>query len=65
MNRKQSFADVLQSICSKNFTSFTGNHLCWRLTQVISRETYEIFKNNYFEEHPRTTASVYYKEAGY
>ena len=30
--------------------------------QVFSCEIYEIFKNTYFEEHLRTTASVYFAD---
>ena len=51
----------------KNFASFKEKHLYWSLflikiagldpTHVFSRETYEIFKNIYFEEHLWTTAS--------
>ena len=29
--QKQSFADVLQNRCSKNFANFTGKHLFWSL----------------------------------
>ena len=29
--QKQSFADVLQNRCSKNFANFTGKHSCWSL----------------------------------
>ena len=31
-------------------------------TQVFFCEIFEIFKNNYFEEHPRSTASKLKKE---
>ena len=31
-------------------------------TQVFSCEIFEIFKNSYFEEHPRSTASKLKKE---
>ena len=53
----------------KNFANFTGKHLWWSLlliklqairktpTRVLSCNICEIFKNNYFEEHLRTTAS--------
>ena len=56
----------------KNFAKFTGKHLCQSLqrfqacnfikketlAQVFSCEFYEIFKNTFFTELPRTTASV-------
>ena len=57
----------------KNFAKFTGKHLCQSffyqacnfikketLAQVFSCEFYEIFKNTYFEEHLRTTASGFW-----
>ena len=55
----------------KNFAMFTGKHLCWSLllidlqlsfkgtpTQVFFCEYYKIFKNTYFDENLRTTASA-------
>ena len=52
----------------KNFVKFPGKHLCWNLffnkvasmtpTQVFSSEFCEIFKNTFFPEHLRQTASV-------
>ena len=43
----------------KNFVDLTGKHLCWKenSTQVFSCEICEMFKDAYFEEHLRTTAS--------
>ena len=37
----------------KNFAIFAGKYLCWSLflIKVFYCEHYEIFKNNYFEEH--------------
>ena len=31
LRQKQSFADVLQKTCSKNFANLTGKHLCWNV----------------------------------
>ena len=55
--------DVLE-----NFTKSTGKHLCRpqasnfinkeTLAQVFSCEFCEIFKNTFFTEHLRTTASI-------
>ena len=52
----------------KNFAKFTEEHLCRSLffnffkkeilTQVFSCESYEIFKNTFFTEHFRVSASV-------
>ena len=60
----------------KNFTIFTGKHLCWSLLlrhlrasrpatflkrdsdTVFSCEYCKIFKNTYFDENLRTTASA-------
>ena len=49
----------------RNFTKFTGKHLCWSLffnkektmTKVFSDKVWKISKNNFFTEHLRTTAS--------
>ena len=54
----------------RNFTKFTGKHLCQRLSckasnfikeeplaQVFSAEFCQMFKNTFFTEHFRTTAS--------
>ena len=55
----------------KNFATFTGKHLCWRIflikllqlyyketpTQVLPCEYCKIFKNTYFEKHLRMPAS--------
>ena len=52
----------------KNFTKFTGKHLCQStynfikkdtLAQMFSCELGKIFKNTLFTEHLRTTASVF------
>ena len=40
----------------KNFVIFTGKHLCWNFF-FNKKETREIFKNTYFEEHLQTAAS--------
>ena len=54
----------------KNFTKFAGKHLCQSLcnfikkatlAQVFSCEFCEIFQNNFFTEHFRTTASLNYR----
>ena len=66
--------DLLKKALLKNFTILTGKHLCWSFfliklqalrlhekeipTQVFSCEYCEIFKDTYFEEHLRTTASA-------
>ena len=49
----------------KNFTNFTGKHLCWSLfllkktpTHVLCCETCIIFKNNFFYRTPPVAASV-------
>ena len=49
----------------KNFTNFTGKHLCWSLfllkktpTHVFCCETSIIFKNNFFYRIPPVAASV-------
>ena len=59
----------VKKVALKNFAYFTGRQLCWSLliiklqtlrpsTQVLfSCEICEIFKETYFEEHLRTTAS--------
>ena len=42
---KQSFADVLQNRCSKNFANFTGKPLCWSLFLKSCRvEAWNIIK---------------------
>ena len=51
----------------KNFANFTGKPLCWSLqacnltkktsTQVFASEIREFFRNIYFEEYLRKTAS--------
>ena len=48
----------------KNFALFTGKHPCWSFfSTLLKRDSNtvcyccEIFKNTYFEEHLRTTAS--------
>ena len=41
----------------KNFAKFTGTHL---RQSVLSCEFWEIFKNTFFTEHIRETASVNY-----
>ena len=51
----------------KKFANFKGKHLCWSLfliklqketpTQIFCYEIFEIFKNTYFEERLRATAS--------
>ena len=50
--------------CSRNFTKFTGKHLCQNLlfkrktlAQVFSCEFCEISKNTFFTEHLMATAS--------
>ena len=50
------------------FAKFTGKHLCRGLlieketpTQVFFCEFSEIFKNTFFAEHLRKTASVFYR----
>ena len=52
----------------ENFSKFTGKHLCSHqacnfikketLAQVFSCEFCEIFKNTFFTEHLRMTASI-------
>ena len=51
--------------CSKNFENFTEKrllslHIYYKETptQVLSCESYEIFKNTYSEVHLRTTSSA-------
>ena len=55
----------------KNFTKFAGRHLCQSLffnkvagqetlAQVFPHEFCEIFKNTFFTEHLRATASKFY-----
>ena len=49
----------------KNFTIITGklqNYNCITLTQVLSSEYCQIFKNTYFEEHLLTAASDFLKQ---
>ena len=43
------------------FNKVAGFHVCEKvaLTQMFSCEYCKIFKSNYFEEHPRTSASVH------
>ena len=56
-----------KKVVVRKFINFIGKHLCWALqlywkgtpTQVFSCEFCEIFKNTYFEEHLRTTASIF------
>ena len=51
----------------KNFANFTRKHLCWSLFLILKRDSntsvflwnLRKFKNTYFEEHLRTTASEY------
>ena len=71
--KKQSPGGVLLKGVLKNFTKLTGKHLCQSLffnkvatfskketlAQVLSCKFCEIFKNTFFIEHFRTTASVY------
>ena len=33
---RQSFAEILQNRCSKNFPNFTGEHLCWSLFKKVA-----------------------------
>ena len=43
----------------KNFAKFTGKHLCQRLFfNEVAGLRPEIFKNTFFTEHLRTTASL-------
>ena len=47
----------------KNFAIFKGKHVWWiylkeNRTQVVFCEYCKIFKNTYFEEHPRTADFV-------
>ena len=55
---KKDFLKILQN--SKENTCLGVSFLKKRLQQVISCEIWKIFKNTYFEEHLRTTASVNY-----
>ena len=51
----------------KNLANFTEKHLCWSLFLILKRDSntpiflwnLRNFKNTYFEEHLRTTASAY------
>ena len=50
-----------KKVVLKNFAIFTREQLCWSpetLTQEFSYEYCEDFKNNYFEEHLKTAATV-------
>ena len=61
---KKPFAEFFKIGVLKNYTIFTGKHLCWSLflikkptpTQVFSSEYCKIFKNTYFGENLRKTA---------
>ena len=71
--QQQSFADVLQNRCSKNFANFTGKHLCWSLFlkrlqvealqhyqnkhRCFSCEVREIFQDTFFYRTPPVAAS--------
>ena len=53
-----------KKIVYKNFAKFTGKHLCWSFifkkeapTDIFSSDISEIFKNIFFIEHLRVTAS--------
>ena len=61
MIQRQSFAEILQNRCSKNFPNFTGEHLCWGLflkrLRVFSCEVCEISENTTFYRTPPVAAS--------
>ena len=58
--QKHSLPDVLKYMFFKNFAKFTGKLVCWNLFLVVSCEFYEISKNIFSTEHPRTIAFAYY-----
>ena len=53
--QKQPAEVFYKKAAPKNFTIFTGNHLCWRLF-LIKLQAYS-FKKIYFEELMRRAAS--------
>ena len=67
-HQEAAIREVLWKRCSKNFTKFTGKHLCSSLfynnfikketlAQVFFCEFCEIFKNNFSDKTPLVAAS--------